>query len=229
MNMIHKSALVEKLAAGDGELELINRYSLRPLKAEEVFIFRLAACNNQVDRDHEHFTDAALEGFAKLFPGKPALIDHLWSAKTQTARIYAAEVESDGDVKRLMLRCYMPRLETNADVIAAIESGILRECSVGVSVASAVCDICGTELTSGWCEHLRGKEYNGKLCTVSLDKAVDAYEVSFVAVPAQPEAGVTKSKRYGGPEEPPAPPEDGEREKLARAMQAQAEKRYGGI
>ena len=41
------------------------------MTAEEVFTFRLAACDNQVDRDFERFTDAALEGLAPLFVGRP--------------------------------------------------------------------------------------------------------------------------------------------------------------
>lgn len=229
MNMIRKAACVKMLTADESELALINQYALRPLKTEEVFTFRLAACNNQVDREFEHFSDTALEGLAKLYPGKSVLLDHAWSSTKQTARIYAASVEAQGEVKQLVLRCYMPRLESNAGVIAAIESGILRECSVGVAVGSAVCDICKAELTTGWCEHRPGKVYGDTLCTVTLDKAVDAYEVSFVAVPAQPDAGTIKSKRYGGPEEPANPPEDEEKEKLARAMQDQEEKRYGGF
>lgn len=40
---------------------------------------------------------------------------------------------------------------------------------------------------------------------MELDGAKDAYEVSLVAVPAQVEAGVVKSKRYGGKDQPPAP------------------------
>ena len=36
------------------------------------------------------------------------------------------------------------------------------------------------------------------MCYFALKGALDAYELSFVAVPAQPKAGVTKS--YGGKE-----------------------------
>ena len=42
------------------------------------------------------------------------------------------------------------------------------------------------------------QEYDGQLCHIDLDGATDAYEVSLVAVPAQPAAGAIKSKRYGG-------------------------------
>lgn len=60
MNEILKAAHVEKQAAGAEDLAMINKQTLRELKAEEVFTFRLAACDNQPDRDHERFTDAAL-------------------------------------------------------------------------------------------------------------------------------------------------------------------------
>ena len=61
MNELLKAAHVEKQSVGEADLELINRQTLRPLAAEEVFLFRLAACDDQVDRDYERFTDAALE------------------------------------------------------------------------------------------------------------------------------------------------------------------------
>ena len=35
---------------------------------------------------------------------------------------------------------------------------------------------------------------------MDLDGVADVYEVSLVAVPAQPAAGIVKSKRYGGAE-----------------------------
>ncbi len=40
--------------------------------------------------------------------------------------------------------------------------------------------------------HVKGRTYNGKLCYGELTGAKDAYEWSFVAVPAQREAGVIK-------------------------------------
>lgn len=201
MDQILKTAKVEKQELDDSELALINGHALRPLTADEVFIFRLAACDNQVDRDYERFTDATLDGLAPMFVGKTVLMDHVWSAQFQTARVYAAQVEDVVDgVRRLVLRCYMPRTDQSADVIARLESGILKECSVGVLVDRAVCSSCGADQAITCCEHIPGREYDGKLCVMELDGAKDAYEVSLVAVPAQPAAGVVKSKRYGGQE-----------------------------
>ena len=228
MNGILKAAHVEKQAVNAAELALINKQALRELTAEEVFTFRMAACDNQVDRDHERFTDKALEGLAPLFVGKTVLMDHTWSATSQTARIYAADVEEHGEVKQLVLRCYMPRSDATAGTVAAIEAGILRECSVGCAMGSAVCSICGTDQTKAYCEHRAGKTYDGQLCVMALDAPQDVYEVSFVAVPAQPEAGVIKSKRYGGPDKP-EPPDDIVTQRMAEAMQEQEMRRYGGM
>ncbi|NBI08641.1 hypothetical protein D1641_01225 [Colidextribacter sp. OB.20] len=232
MDPILKAARVCKQEVNAGELALINAQALRPLSAEEVFTFRLAACDNQVDRDNERFTEDALKEMADLFVGRPVLMDHQWSARSQTARIYAGHVEENGPAQRLILRCYMPRTDKTRDTITALEGGILRECSVGVAVRKSVCSICGANQTETLCQHRGGREYEGKRCWFDLDQVADAYEVSLCAVPSQPEAGAVKSKRYGGQEpQDPDPAETGEAEAmlLARAMQEQEEKRYGGM
>lgn len=200
MNSILKAAMIAKLEGNDNDLALINRQSLRELTLDEVFVFRLAACDNQIDRDFERFTDAALAGLAALFVGKSVLMDHVWLAGSQTARVYSAYVEESGEVKRLILCCYMPRTGENTNTINAIETGILRECSVGCQMEHVLCSICGADQVKTCCAHIPGREYGGNLCFMELDGAKDAYEVSLVAVPAQKEAGVVKSKRYGGVE-----------------------------
>ena len=204
MEQILKAARLEKAELNEEELAFINQQTLRPLAAEEVFTFRLAACDNQVDRDGERFTEATLAEMAERFVGLPVLRDHRWSAETQTARVYAGSVEpGQGEgVQRLVLRCYMVRTPETAHTIAAIEGGILRECSVGLAVRRVLCSICGTNQREDLCKHIQGREYNGQLCHMDLDGVADAYEISLVAVPAQPAAGVIKSKRYGGAEAP---------------------------
>ena len=107
-----------------------------------------------------------------------------------------------------MLRAYMLRNDQTAPLIAAIEGGILREVSVGCQVAKAICSICGADRRETYCGHRPGQEYEGKRCHIDLDDPTDAYELSFVAVPAQREAGVIK--HYGGKGEPDAFPRPGE-------------------
>lgn len=229
MDAICKAAVIQKAEVPDeSELGLILAQTLRPLTAEEVFTFKLAACDNQVDRDYERFTDQALEQMVKLYVGKPVLRDHRWNNGSQTARVYAAGVETDGKIKRLVLRCYMPRTEGTAEIIAAIESGVVRECSVGVQAGKSICSICGANQMDAMCRHFHGREYDGKLCHFDLDDIRDAYEVSLVAVPAQREAGVIKTKRYGG-----AVPNSGTQTaskalQLAKARLELEKIRYGG-
>ena len=203
MNELLKYGLVKKALDLEGDLARINLQSLAPLTQESVFAFRVVACDNQVDREFEQFSDGALETLAKLFVGKSMISDHHWSASRQTARIYAGDVETLPEKKQLVLRCYMLRNDETKATIAAIEGGILREVSVYCHTTKATCSICGSDKRKVWCDHQPGSVYDGKTCTMLLDNAVDAYELSFVAVPAQPAAGVVK--HYGGEAIKPEP------------------------
>lgn len=231
LDRIIKAARVEKQMLDEGELELINAQTLTPKAADSLFAFRLCACDNQVDRDLERFTEATLDTLAELFVGRPVLRDHNWSANSQTARVYAAGVEMTNGVKRLILRAYMPRTNRTANTIADIEAGILREASVGVAVKRSVCSVCGQDYYS--CPHQRGEAYDGERCFVDLDGALDAYEVSFVAVPAQKDAGVVKRYEVKEKQMESRPEESGHKyeaeQKEAEALQALEEKRYGGM
>lgn len=193
--MIKKSAKVEKAAISDDDLNLINQFTLKELTAEEVFTFKIAICDNQVDRDFEKFSDSALIGLAELFKGKTIISDHKASSENQCARIYKTEIVTDGESKKLVAHCYTARTDSNKDFIADVESGIKKEVSVGCSVEKAICSICGVDNKKSYCKHIGGREYGTQKCYFILDGAKDAYEVSFVAVPAQKNAGVIKS--YG--------------------------------
>ena len=190
MSMERAKAL-EPCPVGAEELAEINRFTRTPLTAEEVYCFAVRLCDNEVDRDFERFDTAALPRMAELFRGKTGICDHQWSADRQVARIFDTQVvrEDDG-ASCLMAEAYVLRTERNADLIADIEGGIKKEVSVGCSVKRSVCSICGAE--GGSCEHQKGQRYGGKLCYRELREAVDAYEWSFVAVPAQRAAGVVK-------------------------------------
>ena len=185
----------------EAELAAINRFAKSPLRAEEVYTFSLRLCDNEVDRDWERFDTAALNTLGDLFVGKSGIFDHQWTAEGQTARIYRTEVVREpaqataaGDgYCWLKAWAYLLRTEKNADLIAEIEGGIKREVSVGCSVARRVCSICGAE--GGTCQHTPGQRYGEQLCYLELRDPTDAYEWSFVAVPAQRKAGVLK--RYG--------------------------------
>ncbi len=205
MRIVKEAVGGEHTAVTAQDLELIGALARRPLGAEEVYTFSVRLCDNEIDRDFERFTLQTLEELAPLFVGKAGIFDHQWSARGQAARIYRTEVVREaGQVTRagdgyawLKGYAYMVRTESNRDLIAEIEGGIKKEVSVGCAVEHAICSVCGCDRTQTDCGHEKGQEYGGQLCWADLEGAGDAYEFSFVAVPAQPAAGVVKGARRG--------------------------------
>ena len=205
INKVEKYACVKGLEVTDGEMAKINALTIKELSADDVFIFKVAMCDNEIDRDFEYFPADTLAQMAELFKGRTVISDHKRMASNQVARIYDTELVKTGEYSlsgenytQLVAKCYMLKNDTTADLIAAIEAGITKEVSISCAIKSAVCSICGTDNRETYCKHWNGETYDGEVCYFALKGALDAYELSFVAVPAQPKAGVTKS--YGGKE-----------------------------
>ena len=174
-----------------GQMEAINAQAKAELTAEQVYVFSLRLCDDQIDRDFERFDTAALPGLAKLFIGKTGVVDHKWSSDAQVARIFETQVVREDGVSYIKAWAYIRRGGHADEVIADIEAGIKKEVSVGCAMGRSVCSVCGSEY--GSCGHHKGEYYDGALCCAILREPMDAYEFSFVAVPAQREAGVLKA------------------------------------
>ncbi|MDR2655386.1 MAG: hypothetical protein LBC56_04835 [Oscillospiraceae bacterium] len=185
-------------------MDKINRYAMCSLRPDEVYIFNVALCDNQIDRDFERFSIAALYKMAELFLGKTGIKDHDARSVNQVARIFDTRVVQEGGYARLEASAYMVKNAETAPFIDFIEGGINKEVSVSLAVKKAICSICGKNCIESRCEHTPGE--NGAYLT--LDEPADAYEWSFVAVPAQRNAGVVKSFRSP---RSPSPGQDCER------------------
>ena len=172
------------------QLEAINAQAKGKLTAEQVYVFSLRLCDDQVDRDMERFDTAALPALAKLFIGKTGIVDHRWSSDSQVARIFETQVVREEGVSYIKAWAYIRRGGAADEVIADIEAGIKKEVSVGCAMGRSVCSVCGGDY--GACGHQKGEHYDGILCCAILTEPMDAYEFSFVAVPAQRDAGVMK-------------------------------------
>ena len=172
------------------QLEVINGQAKGKLTAEQVYVFSLRLCDDQVDRDWERFDTQALPTLARLFIGKTGIIDHCWSSDNQVARIFQTQVVREEDISYIKAWAYIRRGSHTQEIIADIEAGIKKEVSVGCAMGRSVCSICGGDY--GTCGHQKGESYDGQLCCAILREPMDAYEFSFVAVPAQPQAGVIK-------------------------------------
>ena len=173
------------------QLEAVNALAKARLTAEQVYVFSLRLCDDQPDRDQERFDMAALPTLAKLFIGKTGIVDHRWSSDNQIARIFETQVVRENGISYIKAWAYIRRGGSNDEVIADIEAGIKKEVSVGCAMGRCVCSVCGSEY--GTCGHRKGEYYDGQLCCGILQEPMDAYEFSFVAVPAQKDAGVLKA------------------------------------
>ncbi|MCR5815675.1 MAG: hypothetical protein K6F91_02195 [Ruminococcus sp.] len=197
----------------DEVLGKINSFTRKPLTKERVYAFPIVLCDNETDRDGERFSESALEKLATLFVGKTGIFDHDPKGRNQTARIFDAftdrpegRLTSDGrQYVCLVARAYMVTTQANASLIAEIDAGIKKEVSISCSVGKKICSICGRDIYKDPCSHIKGREYGGKSCYITLEDPRDAYEWSFVAVPAQVSAGVTKTFGKAAPAQPELP------------------------
>ncbi len=195
MKVQKESKVASTGVATAAQLEAINAQAKAELTAEQVYVFSVRLCDDQIDRDGERFDTAALPVLAKMFVGKTGIVDHRWSASGQVARIFETQVVQEDGISYVKAWAYIRRGGNAEEIIADIEAGIKKEVSVGCSMGRAVCSICGGDY--GTCGHQKGEYYDGMLCCVILKEPMDAYEFSFVAVPAQREAGVMKGLGEG--------------------------------
>lgn len=205
MTQTHKSqktgaipSVEERLPDGEA-MEKIAPFARRKLTPEEVFVFPVILCDNEIDRDGERFTEDCLDDLVPLMKGRTGICDHDPKAENQLARLYDCRVEKvDREInslgqplRRLVGSAYMLRTPQNAERIAAIEGGICKEVSISCAVSRQTCSVCGRDART--CTHLKGRMYGDKRCFVELSDPTDGYEWSFVAIPAQRNAGVTKA------------------------------------
>lgn len=178
-------------------LKLISQYTKTDIQKENIYVFKVKLCDNEVDRDFEAFSLDALKSLEALMLGRTGICDHNPTAENQLSRLYDCKLiteerktQTGENYTYLMGFAYMPRTEATKDFIAAIDAGIHKETSIGCLAKHRICSICGKDARI--CSHRKGEYYEGKLCYTVLDGVTDAYEWSFVAVPAQREAGVMK-------------------------------------
>ncbi|MDO5397756.1 MAG: hypothetical protein Q4G33_07480 [bacterium] len=202
----YKAAEIAPLEIDAAELKKINKYTLSPVAAEEVYTFKVCAGTNELDdRNYEPFNLQALKDMQRLFVGKTVIKDHIRKSDNQIARVYDTELMQGGKLIKetnelhteLWLKCYMVRTEGNKDLISEIKAGIKKEVSTGTLAKHLMCSVCGTDNKAAFCPHLWGHEYDTasgrKRCYFTIDGVKDAYELSFVTIPAQPTAGTRKA------------------------------------
>lgn len=207
---IKSKSLINKSVATEDDLALINKNTINPLSAEDVFVFKVKLCDNELDRVNDHMTDNFLNEFADKAKSLTGITNHDWDAEGQMSRLYDTEVvEEEGVTNKLgepykyvLGKAYT--LNKFQDYIDKISSGLLKETSVSFESTEEVCSICGKQTLKGpdsvaVCPdgHVMGETYDGKLAYNDLKGVKDVFEWSLVAVPCQRDSGIV-NKSYGG-------------------------------
>jgi hypothetical protein len=210
IKQIKQKSLSESNVVDDKDLELINKHTLVPLEAGDVYTFKVQICDNDIDRVGDKMSDSFLEQVAEHITGVTGLKDHDWNVDNQLARLYDAEVVEDkdnetklGEPRKYVLgKAYT--LSKNKDLIDNINAGLLKETSISFNSEGDTCSICGNPMVKDdsdighCCEgHVAGRIYDNKICYNKLDRLIDILEWSLVAVPCQRRAGIN-NKSIGG-------------------------------
>ncbi len=180
----------EVVSASAADLEVINRaFALTPLAAEQVYVRKIALCNDRYDRTGERFPLAYLERFRDTLVGKALLVSHDRKG-LPLGRFFKAEVAQDpvDGTQWLITHVYLVKTPGNEELRAQIDGGILAHVSVGFRWADLLCDLCGRSYFRGDCPHLIGQLYDGHECTATYGgdpRRVEAVEASLVFLGAQ--------------------------------------------
>lgn len=127
-----------------------------------MYAFSVVLCDNDVDRDGERFTTDSLYELEKLLSARQELLTTIRVPKSDGENFSCKVEKIDGqktalgdDYYRLKARAYLPVCESNRDIILAIDSGIIKEVSVGCAVGRVVCNVCGEDISM--CTHKRAR------------------------------------------------------------------------
>lgn len=168
---------------------------LEKVTENDVYIFDVVLCDNDIDRDGECLSDNSLDTLQQLFIGSTGMFEQNIKGSSQTLRITSTRVVVDDTkttkfgkpYKFIQGKAYIVKTTSNQDLIEKIDGGIKKEVSISYSAKTHRCSICRTDVYSNDCSHIIGKYYDGKLCYTIIDDITRLYEWSIVAVPKENE------------------------------------------
>jgi len=170
----------------------VNRFALRPLKAEEFVVFTLDLCHNQLDRHFSRFPEEELERISRMTPGRPLMERHDLRGTLPRGTFFHSDLHRDGDRVSVRPDVYVLRTRDNADFILNIEGGVYRETSIGFSFRTPECSVCGRDLRT--CDHVPGRSYADTVCHYVMRDVIDVIEGSVVSSGSQGPAFVAQAR-----------------------------------
>ena len=176
----HEGVLVGVRAGGggDGEMDAVNRFALRPLGRDEFVVFTMDLCHNQVDRHFSRFPDEELARVSELVPGRPLMERHDLRGSLPRGTFFRSGLHRDGDRVSVRPDVYVLRTRENEGFILNIEGGVYRETSIGFSFRLPECSVCGKDLRT--CSHVPGRSYGDEVCHYVMRGVLEVIEGSVV-------------------------------------------------
>ena len=136
----------------------------------EYYKFEIRLCDTKIDKDFERFTLPCLRILSEMFVGKNGFV-----GQNSIAKILSTVVLKGKDGEWFIkANASIKNIPENFKVIEEIKSGKKKEVSIGCSVATRTCSICGD--STGSCNHKPGEYYNGKQCFMELNDPTDVFE-----------------------------------------------------
>lgn len=174
------------------DLAKIQRFALKELAADEVAVFRMNLCNDQIDRHASCFPKEELEAINKLIRGKPTMVNHdmsqmprgrFFDSRMAKGPTGSQSITESKDALFVQPSFYMLRDDENASFIRNIEAGIYSGTSIGFAFDLAECSICHTDMKS--CAHWPGEAYDDQECHYIMHGVSDVFEGSIVPLGSQ--------------------------------------------
>lgn len=183
------------------QLGVINKFTLKEVTADEVYVRTALLAHSGIDRDKDAFDQEILNDFANTLPGKGLFNKHPlgWDGDTGygIGRWFEAKVlvvsqdearellkeptlmfPAEGDAYILEASYYLPRSEKNNDLIVDIDTGVASDVSIGFSASKRTAIM---------------QDDSGNALAWAISGPGEANEGSLVWLGAQPGARTVKS------------------------------------
>lgn len=204
--MKEQTGMLQYGTPSEKQLEKINKFTRRPLMAEDVFAFDAKFVGDAIIPSRFlKISTAVLDEFEKqVQSGIPFMLNHSWGwGTTRDAFVYGRSYDSrledssdiEGETKALYGSIYIPRgreidgIKTD-EIIHQIEDGTMLDVSIGFAISNWVCSICNERFVGSDCNHWPGREYKGELCYLIAEPPGTVFEISAVFQGAYPTAEI---------------------------------------
>ncbi len=175
------------------DMEAINEHTLNPVTAEDVAVFRMDLCNDQIDRHISRFPAEELKHINDdLIVGKPLMELHdmpgggLFTSNRGSqpvGKFFRSQIVKENGTVSVRPDVFMLRGAGDDDLIAKVEAGIAAGTSISFALDKPECSICECDIRD--CTHMPGEETDGEQCHVVLREVTDVFEGSIVPLGSQ--------------------------------------------